>query len=54
MTVDELKIQLEARQDLFYLQKELHRYLEENSFTTTAEQRERVSKVVIAIEICSF
>ena len=49
MTVDELKIQLEARQDLVYLQKELHKYLEENNFTITAEQRERVSKLVIVI-----
>jgi hypothetical protein len=43
MTVDELKIQLESRQDLHFLLDELGGYLEKNSFTATAEQRKRVS-----------
>ena len=43
MTIDELKIQLESRQDLHFLRDELCKYLDENSFTTTAEQRERVT-----------
>lgn len=42
MTPDELKIQLEARQDFLFLQSELRKYLEENSFSSTPEQRQRV------------
>lgn len=45
MTLDELKIQLEARQDFVFLQAELRKYLEENSFSSTPEQRERVRLV---------
>lgn len=40
---DELKVQLESRQDLQFLRDELRAYLDENAFTTTEQQRERVS-----------
>lgn len=43
MTIDDLKIQLEARQDLEYLKGELRKHLEEHNFTTTELQREQVS-----------
>lgn len=42
MRTDELKIQLEARQDFLFLQSELEKYLENNSFSSTPEQRKRV------------
>jgi hypothetical protein len=42
MTLNELKIQLESRQDLKYLRDEFRKYLDESSFTTTQEQRDRV------------
>lgn len=47
MTIDELKIQLEARQDLDFLKEELAKYLEEHNFTTTAVQRERVKALLL-------
>lgn len=51
---DDLKIQLESRQDLLYLRDELRKYLDENSFTTTKEQREGVVPVRPSIANLQF
>lgn len=39
---EDLKIQLECKQDLEYLEGELRQYIERYSYTTSPEQRERV------------
>lgn len=41
--MDDLKVQLESRQDLEFLREELRTYLNETAFTITDQQRERVS-----------
>lgn len=49
--MDELKVQLESRQDLEYLRGELGKYLDDNAYTTTKEQRDRVPLFAILLTV---